>query len=198
MITEPLERLRAATRRIRELALHRTETGLTHQDSDDDVGTIGTDGALGYDPFPLLEALDRSGVRVAVVGQVAGIMHGSTELTGDLDLLWDGSPDHAPALAAAFAAAGARFLDDGGWSVAPEALLRPKAPFTSPVVGGDCCTPELAWGGLQVRDILGRALTAVDASGLRVHYVRRDDLVLMRRALGRPKDLRRADELDRS
>ena len=24
------------------------------------------------------------------MGQVAGIMHGSRELTGDLDLLWDG------------------------------------------------------------------------------------------------------------
>jgi len=46
---------------------------------------------------------------VAVMGQVAGIMHGSRELTGDLDLLWDGDHGQAPALAAAFAAAGARY-----------------------------------------------------------------------------------------
>jgi hypothetical protein len=197
MINEPLERLRAAVRRIRDLAPHRTETGLTHQDPDD-VGTIGTVGALGFDPFPLLDALDRSGVRVVVVGQVAGIMHGSTELTGDLDLLWDGSPDHAPALAAALTSAGARLVDDRGEPAAatPDALLHPKVPFTSPTAGGDCCTPELAWGGLRVRDMFERATTAVDPSGLKVHYVRREDLVLMRRAIGRPKDLRRADELD--
>ncbi|MGV9572467.1 class I SAM-dependent methyltransferase, partial [Streptomyces nigra] len=29
---------------------------------------------------------------------VAGILHGSTELTGDLDLLWDGTPEQARAL----------------------------------------------------------------------------------------------------
>jgi len=48
------------------------------------------------------------------MGQVAGIMHGSRELTGDLDLLWDGDLGQAPALAAAFAAAGASLADDEG------------------------------------------------------------------------------------
>jgi hypothetical protein len=46
-----------------------------------------------------------------------------------------------------------------------------------------------------VRDFLDRALTASD--GFDVHYLRREDLILMRRAVGRPKDLRRAVELER-
>ncbi|WP_235031082.1 hypothetical protein [Nonomuraea solani] len=197
MIDEPLERLRAAARRTRELASNRAGTGLGHEDADDDVGTIGTDGALGFDPFPLLEALHRHGVRAVVIGQVAGIMHGSAELTGDLDLLWDGLPAHAPALAAAFASVGARLTDEAGDPVAtrPDAFLRPKVRFTSPGAGGDCCTPALPWGGLQVRECLDGAITAVGAGGLEVHYVSRADLIRMRRALGRPKDLRRADEL---
>lgn len=197
MIDEPLERLRAAARRTRELAGNRAATGLGHEDADDDVGTIGTDGALGFDPFPLLQALHDHGVRAAVIGQVAGIMHGSTELTGDLDLLWDGVPAHAPALAAAFASAGARLADDEGRPVAirPDAFLRPKVRFTAPGAGGDCCTPALPWGGLRVRDCLDRAITATGPGGLDVHYVSREDLIRMRRALGRPKDLRRADEL---
>ncbi|WP_433428743.1 hypothetical protein [Nonomuraea sp. CA-141351] len=200
MIDEPLERLRAAARGTRELALTRAATGLGHEDADDDVGTIGTDAALGFDPFPLLEALHHSGVRVVVIGQVAGIMHGSTELTGDLDLLWDGSPAHAPALATAFTSVNAQLADETGNPVAthPDSFLRPKVQFTSPGAGGDCCTPALPWGTLQVRECLERAITAVDPGGLEVHYVSRKDLIQMRRAIGRPKDLRRADELDSS
>jgi len=199
MIDEPLERLRAAAQRTRELALKRAGTGVDHADADDDVGTIGTDGALGFDPFPLLEALHRHGVRAVVIGQVAGIMHGSAELTGDLDLLWDGEPVHAPALAAAFMSVGARLADETGTPVAtrPDALLRPKVQFTAPGASGDCCTPDLPWGTLHVREILGRAVTAYGPGGLKVHYVSREDLIRMRRALGRPKDLRRAAELDR-
>ncbi|WP_043636925.1 hypothetical protein [Nonomuraea candida] len=199
MIDEPLERLRAAARRTRELAAGRAGTGLGHEDADDDVGTIGTDGALGFDPFPLLEALHRHRVRAVVIGQVAGIMHGSAELTGDLDLLWDGVPAHAPALAAAFAAAGARLADESGVPVAtrPESFLRPKVQFTSPGAGGDCCTPALPWGGFRVGEVLGRAITTVGRDGLEVHYASREDLIGMRRALGRPKDLRRAEELER-
>ncbi len=198
MIDEPLERLRAAARRTRELALNRASTGLGHQDADDDVGTIGTDDALGFDPFPLLEALHHNGVRAIVIGQVAGIMHGSTELTGDLDLLWDGAPAHAPALADAFTFVNAQLIDEKGNPVAthPDSFLRPKVQFTSPGAGGDCCTPALPWGNLQVREFLDRAITAVDPGGLEVHYVSRRDLIRMRRAMGRPKDLRRADELD--
>lgn len=200
MIDEPLERLRAAARRTRELALNRAATGLGHEDANDDVGTIGTDDAIGFDPFPLLEAFHHNAVRVVVVGQVAGIMHGSAELTGDLDLLWDGTPSHAPALAAAFASVNARLTDETGKPLAihPDAFLRPKVQFTSPGAGGDCCTPALPWGTIRVREVLDRAIIAVDPGGLKVHYVSRNDLIQMRRALGRPKDLRRADELDPS
>ncbi|MFI6456857.1 hypothetical protein ACIBF6_35520 [Streptosporangium amethystogenes] len=198
MIDEPLERLRAAARRTRELALNRAATGLGHEDADDSIGTIGTDGALGFDPFPLLEALHHNGVRAVVIGQVAGIMHGSTELTGDLDLLWAGTPAHAPALATAFTSVNAQLTDETGKPLAthPDSFLRPKVQFASPGAGGDCCTPALPWGILQVREFLDRAITAVDPGGLEVHYVSRKDLIQMRRAIGRPKDLRRAAELD--
>jgi hypothetical protein len=197
MIDQPLERLRAAARRTREQARNRAATGLTHENADDDIGTIATDDARDFDPFPLLEALHHHGVRAIVIGQVAGIMHGSTELTGDLDLLWDGTPPHAPALAAAFTAVNARLSDETGNPVAthPASFLRPKVQFTSPGASGDCCTPALPWGDLQVREFLDHAITAVDPSGLEVHYASRHDLIRMRRALGRPKDLRRADEL---
>ncbi|MEV6791442.1 hypothetical protein AB0M87_05450 [Streptomyces sp. NPDC051320] len=75
--------------------------------------------------------------RAKVIGQVAGILHGSPELTGDLYLLWDGDPVQA------------------------------------------------------------QRLTVAAPGGFDVDYVRRDDLFRMRRAVGSPKDLRRAEELER-
>jgi len=136
---------------------------------DDSAGTIDTDGAAGLDPFAvLLRALHRQGVRVAVIGQVAGIMHGSRELTGDLDLLWDGSGARSSALVRAFSAVDARLVDNDGRPVAlaPSAFLLPKVQFESPTASGDLCTPALPWGSLDVRDFLSRALTVSDVDGL--------------------------------
>ncbi|MGZ0149823.1 hypothetical protein ACXJJ3_22365 [Kribbella sp. WER1] len=199
---EPVARLGVAVGRIAALTRDRAVTGLSHVDADDTVGTIGTDDAIGFDPFPLLRALQRSGVRVVVIGQVAGIMHGSMELTGDLDLLWDGDPADAAALAAAFAqveGGPAVLKDEDGLPVPCEAasFLGPKVLFSTATVGGDCCTPALPWGTLPVAEYFARSLQAVADDGLEVHYLRLDDLVSMRRAAGRPKDHRRADELDR-
>jgi len=195
----PLELLRDAVERTREQTLARPATGRTHDDADETEGTFATDSALRWDPLPLLGAIHQSGVRVVVIGQAAGIMHGSVELTGDLDLLWDGDPARASALLAAFDAVGSRLIDDSGAPIAsePEAFTLPKVQFESPLVSGDCCTPALPWGALPVRDFLDRALTVSDPDGFDVHYLRRTDLMRMRRAVGRPKDLRRAEELDR-
>jgi hypothetical protein len=201
--TDPaLTRLASAVRRTAELTRGRVPVGLSHTDADDSIGTIGTDDAIGFDPFPLLRSLHRSGVRIAVIGQVAGIMHGSAELTGDLDLLWDGDPGQAEALASAFAAVDggpAVLVDHDGAPLPCEAaaFLRPKVEFTTRAAGGDCCTPALPWGSLRVGTFLDRSLRAVAADGLVVRYLRLDDLIRMRRAVGRPKDLRRADELER-
>ena len=195
----PLDSLRLAVERTRALTLDRPATGLSHDDADDTAGTISTDSARGFDPFPLLRALHAAGARVAVIGQVAGILHGSQELTGDLDLLWDGSPAQVPALVQAFTSVGAELVDDDLRPVplAVPAFLLPKVQFSSPQASGDLCTPALPWGSLDVGDFLVRALTVSDVDGLVVHYLRRDDLVLMRRAVGRPKDVRRAEELER-
>ena len=196
---EPIDLLRDAVERTGVQTLERPATGRTHDDADESQGTFATDSAVGFDPFPLLEALHRAGVRAVVIGQVAGILHGSVELTGDLDLLWDGASLHANGLAAAFAAVGSSLTDDDGVPIVlkPEAFLRPKVQFASPQVSGDCCTPALAWGALPIRTFLSRALTVSGPGSFEVHYLSREDLICMRRAAGRPKDLRRADELER-
>lgn len=194
-----MDRLRVAVERTRALTSGRPATGLSHDDADQDVGSIATDSACGFDPFPLLRALHEAGAWAVVMGQVAGVMHGSLELTGDLDLLWDGDPAKTEALTQAFDAVGCRLLGDDREPVVlgPHAFTLPKVQFESPSVSGDCCTPSLPWGSLPVRDFLTRALTTTGMDGLTVHYLRREDLAAMRRAAGRVKDLRRNEELKR-
>ena len=194
-----LARLRDATCRLAELTRGRPPTGRSHDGADDETGSVDTDDAVGFDPLPLLRALDRHGARVCAIGQVAGILHGSTELTGDLDLLWDGSAAQVPALVSGFAAAGARLADDDGAELAVDAraFALPKVLFATPAASGDCCTPALPWGELPVAAYLDRCEVVTTPDGLTLRYLALDDLVAMRLAVGRPKDLRRAAELRR-
>jgi hypothetical protein len=190
--------LRDAVSRLAEQTGTRALTGRSHDDADDTVGTVGTDDAVGFDPLPLLRALYEYGAQAVVIGQVAGIMHGSRELTGDLDLLWDGAAGQAGALAAAFASVSAELTDDDGVPVACEAAAfgLPKVLFRSAKASGDCCTPALPWGDLAVADFLTRCRIAT-SDGFEIRYLDRGHLIRMRRAIGRAKDLRRADELER-
>ncbi|WP_436774472.1 hypothetical protein [Yinghuangia sp. YIM S09857] len=197
MTDQALARLRDAVRRTAQLTRGRPASGLTHNDADDTAGTLATDSAIGFDPLPFLTALHAAGARVVVIGQVAGIMHGSSELTGDLDLLWDGSAEQAAAISTALASVDGALVEDDGTSAppTPAAVRRNKCDYTTPAASGDLCTPELPWGDLDVAAYLTRAESA-EGDGVTVHYLRREDLIAMRRAVGRPKDLRRADELE--
>lgn len=191
-------RLDEAVARTRALVSTRTTTGLTHQDADAETGTIGSDDAANFDPRSLLAALQQSGVHIVVIGPVAGILHGSRELTGDLDLLWTGNPNDAEALAGVFNAAGADLADDQGRPLpcTREAFLLPKVVFTTPYASGDCPTTALPWGDLQIHDILARRIYLPASDTLDVAVISRDDLIRMRRAAGRTKDRRRPDELE--
>jgi len=191
-------RLRVAVRRLAVLTQARARTGRSHDEADEATGTVDTDDAHGFDPFPLLQALYEHGARVAVMGQVAGIMHGSQELTGDLDLVWDGDGEQAQALAAAFGSVTAGLTDDDGVPVAcePAAFELPKVVFRCSTACGDCCTPALPWGELPVAEFLTRCRVGTAREGFEIRYLDRLDLIRMRRAVGRTKDLRRADELD--
>lgn len=179
--------LRQAVRRTQEATRERAATGRGPEEADDVAGTFSTDGALGFNPLPLLRALHEAGSGAVVIGQVAGIMHGSTELTGDLDLLWDGSPEQGRALHEALTATGCTAL--------PE-LDRPQVEYQVTGVSGDLCTPALPWGDMDVMSCLPRAVSTHDPEGFAIRYVDLDDLIRMRRALGRPKDLRRSAELE--
>src|ERR1700712_3041606 len=185
---DPVEHLRSVLQRWSETTSGRARTGLRHDDADDVVGTAATDDAIGFDPSPVLTHLHRAGLRVVVIGQVAGILHGSVEPTGDLDLLWSGDPDQAQAMAGAFDDLGAELTDDDGHPIpcTADAFRLPKVQFRTASASGDCCTPALPWGELPVQELHDRAGRVVAGDGTVVHYLTAADLVLMRRAVGRP------------
>jgi hypothetical protein len=188
----PEHRLRVAITRIKEVTRGRPISGIAHDDEGGDVGSIASDDAIGFDPLPVLRALADHHAPAVVIGQVAGILHGSAELTGDLDLLWSGEPRDAERMVAAFSALRAELFDDDHRPVrqAATAFALPKVLFHAPTAAGDCCTPRLPWGGLDIAGFLDRALSA-DIGGIRARYLALEDLMAMCRAASRPKDLRR-------
>lgn len=196
-VSTPAARLAIAVQRTAELTAGRARTGVGHDDADEVSGTIDGDDAIGFDPLPLLASLHRHGAKAVVIGQVAGILHGSLELTGDLDLLWSGRPDEAPAMTAAFAAVGASLYDDDNLPLAAtsQPFSLAKVMFRCASAAGDCCTPALPWGSLDVAAYLTRAKSCI-IDGVDVRYLSVVDLLTMRRAVGRPKDLRRVAELE--
>ena len=200
MTDRRLQRLERAVAQAEVLTRDRLRTGLRHDDAPEDAGTLATDDAVGFDPFPLLRALHRSGVIVVVMGQVAGILHGSQEFTGDLDLLWAGGVEQAGRLAQAFASLDATLTDASGAALprTAAALDISKIDFRTATCCGDCCTPALPWGSLPVEDYLGDPDRVTCDDGTVIRFVRRDALIAMRLGVGRPKDLRRAAELNQT
>jgi hypothetical protein len=174
-------------------------TGVSHHHADGIVGTLASDDAVGFDPLPVLGALADEGAPAVVFGQVAGIMHGSSELTGDLDLLWSGHASDAERMASAFTRLGAALFDDSLAPIdhTPAAFTRnPKVVFRTRGAAGDCCTPGLPWGDLDVASFLHRA-ESTRLEGILIRFVSLNDLISMRRMTSRPKDIRRMPELER-
>lgn len=114
-------------------------------------------------------------------------------------MLWDGTSEQAPTLAAAFGSVTASLTDDNGVPVActPAAFGLPKLLFRCPTCCGDCCTPAVPWGELPIADFLARCRVVTAREGFEFRYLDRPDLIWMRRAVARAKDLRRAKELER-
>jgi hypothetical protein len=195
---EPGRRLLQAIELIGNATRGRSSRGVSHHDVGGDLGTIESDEAIGFDPMPVLRALADARAPAVVMGQVAGILHGSEDLTGDLDLLWPGEQEDAGAMFEAFASLGARIFDDDlePLELDVAAFGRPKVLFRAPSAAGDCCTPRLPWGGLDVSAFAGRSCVA-EVDGVPVRYLAMPDLMAMRRRAGRPKDLRRLTELHR-
>ena len=194
-----IERLKTRCEEIRAQTQDRLPRGVRHDDADGDIGTFASDDAIDFDPFPMLAVMQAARANYAVFGQVAGILHGSADPTGDLDILWDGSADAADRLASEFGGAGV-VLRDEAFDVVERpdyrsALAGAKVYFEGLGSSGDLCTPRLPWGALDVTSFLARKVWA-HSGELVVPYLRLDDLLAMRKAVPGAKHARRVRELE--
>ncbi len=137
----------------------------------------------------LLQALDRHGVEFIVIGGVAGLAHGSSYPTYDLDIVYARDAANLKRLAAA--------LTEIGVSLRGAPADLPFTPDARTLENGANFTFDTEWGSFDIlADAAGmRAYEAMRADarletveGVGVRIVSLDDLIAMKRAANRPKD----------
>jgi hypothetical protein len=144
----------------------------------------------------LIEVLDRHAVDFVVIGGVAGIIHGSAYPTYDFDVLYARDKKNLERMAAA--------LRDLNVTLANAPADLPFQTDERTLAAGSNFTFESDLGRF---DILGEAAgmrsyeeiradaMIEEAYGFPVRVASIDDLIRMKRAAGRPKDVLMAEEL---
>jgi len=150
-----------------------------------------------FEPGPILEILIRRGVQFVVIGGVAGNLHGSKTFTYDLDICYARTSDNFEPLAEAL-----RELDvtlrgaDPGLPFKIDArTLKAGLNFTFKTPLGDLdCLGEASGYGY---DVLAPNAHTADLGGIEVRVADLDDLIRMKRAAGRLKDLVEVENLSK-
>lgn len=141
------------------------------------------------EPLPLLRFLHERGVRFIVIGGIAGVLQGSPLLTQDLDICYARDLDNLDALSIALREIGAylRGAPPGLPFVADGEVLRNGMNFTFTTTMGDLdCLAEPA--GADFGSLMPNALS-MDIGGVEVLVSCVEDLIRMKEAAGRTKDM---------
>lgn len=143
-----------------------------------------------FDPLGALRVLLDHRVRFIVIGGVAGAAHGSPLITQDLDICYDRNPDNLKRLAAALQELHAKLrgVDDDVPFILDAKTLKAGDHFTFVTDAGDLDVMGTPAGSAGYEDLAAEAMET-ELDGLRVLVASLDDLMAMKRAARRPKDL---------
>ena len=156
------------------------------------TGTVGAN----FQPRQLLAALAKHKVEFIVIGGIAVAMQGAVRETRDLDLLCFESDANRARLALALSSIGAR-LKGAVVPLGPvgQALLAGMRIVTLDTGLGELDILYEAKGGITFKDIAPNA-ESVTIAGEEVLVASRADLIRMKAAAGRPRDLVVIEELE--
>jgi hypothetical protein len=150
-----------------------------------------------FRPDLLLGRLGTAGVDYVVVGGVAAQAHGTSLFTGDLDICYASDADNLERLGRTLVALGARlrgvaadvpFIPDGR-------TLRRTQILTLDTPDGPLDLLVDPSGSPGYETLAGRAVK-VEWAGSTIKVASLEDLIAMKRAAGRPKDLLAVEELE--
>jgi hypothetical protein len=156
-----------------------------------------SDERSAFAPLDAIEALIGQHVRFVMIGGFAAQLLGSSLLTGDLDVCYAREDENLERLTRALRKLRARLRGAPGDVpfVLDAKTLRTGDHFAFDTDAGalDCLgTPSGIPGGFEE---LERASEEMQIDAHRVKVASIDDLIRMKRAAGRPKDLRVVEEL---
>jgi hypothetical protein len=151
---------------------------------------------MEFRPRQGLIVLADSKVEFVVVGGVAAAMLGSLRETTDVDILVRRSSDNLARLARGLTEVGARVRGSArpAMPISP-ALLEGVEVMTFDTEVGEVDVLLVGRGGWTYERVIGGA-ERVDVAGREVSLISMDDLIAMKRAAGRPKDLETVEELE--
>jgi hypothetical protein len=143
-----------------------------------------------FDPHRILRELHDEGVKFVVIGGIGASALGSPSVTNDLDICYERSKENLERLSRVLFRLGAKLRG------APEDIpFRPDARtlaagdhFTFVTDAGDFDCMGTPSGSRGYADLADRAVLA-DMDGIEVLVASIDDLIRMKQAVGRPKDL---------
>jgi hypothetical protein len=149
-----------------------------------------------FSPRALLRRLTEGGVDFVVVGGVAAVAHGSAAFTQDLNIAYAPDQENLERLGAVLVSLGARLrgVTDGVPFVPDGRALRRTRILTLDTPDGwiELLAPDGAPSYEQLRERADREVIA----GVEVLIASLHDLIAMKKASGRPKDLVAVEELE--
>lgn len=157
--------------------------------------TSGRRPALHADE--ILRRLTARGVDFVVIGGIAAVLHGSAQATYDLDICYATDPGNLAALGEVLVELGARLkgVEEPVPFVPDESTLRRVEVLTMVTDEGelDILARPVGSPGYEA---LRRNADRFDLDGFSVLVASIDDLIEMKRAAGRTKDLAAVEELE--